>query len=118
VFLCPSDPSVGPDGVVTINGFSFGASSYAGNAMVTAPHGPQGKTRLTDIQDGTSNTLLHAEKYARCSNTTMAPAFRDGVTAGAYCASPFFPWLPPPMNLPPKTFQSGFCIAALAHHGA
>jgi prepilin-type N-terminal cleavage/methylation domain-containing protein len=34
IFLCPSDPSVGPDGDVTINGVSFGASSYAPNAMV------------------------------------------------------------------------------------
>jgi prepilin-type N-terminal cleavage/methylation domain-containing protein len=119
IFLCPSDPSVGPDGVVTINGFSFGASSYAPNAMLIAQHGPPGKARIpADIQDGTSNTLLHAEKYARCSNTTMAPAFRDGGTAWAYCTSPLFPWQPPPMNLPPKAFQPGFCIAALAARGA
>ena len=26
VFLCPSDPSVGPGGVVTVNGFTWGAS--------------------------------------------------------------------------------------------
>src|SRR5262245_49835373 len=29
IFLCPSDPSVGRDGVVTVAGVSFGASSYA-----------------------------------------------------------------------------------------
>src|SRR5207247_9231902 len=76
-FLCLSDSSVGPDGVVTINGFPFSASSYAPNAMViarTSPPSPQGKTRLdTGIPDGTSNTILCAEKYARCTNTTMAP---------------------------------------------
>src|SRR5262245_25957062 len=33
-FLCPSDPSVGPDGVVLINGVSFGASCYGPNALV------------------------------------------------------------------------------------
>jgi prepilin-type N-terminal cleavage/methylation domain-containing protein len=118
IFLCTSDPSVGPDGVVTINGFSFGASSYAPNAMVIAPHGPQGKARLTDILDGTSSTILHAEKYARCSNTTMAPAFRDGGTAWAYCASPLFPWQPPPMNLPPQAFGPGFAIRAFVARGA
>jgi prepilin-type N-terminal cleavage/methylation domain-containing protein len=118
-FLCPSDPSVGPDGVVTVNGFPFGASCYAANAKVVAPNGPQGQARIpADIPDGTSNTILHAEKYARCSNTTMAPAFRDGGTAWAYCASPFFPFLPSPMNLPPRAFQSGFAIAAMAGQGA
>ncbi len=119
IFLCPSDPSVGPGGVVTVNGVSFGASSYAPNALVVAPNGPQGKARLTaDIPDGTSNTLLHAEKYARCSNTSMVPAFRDGGTAWAYCASLVFPWLQPPMDLPPQAFGPGFAIPAFAARGA
>ena len=127
IFLCPSDPSVGPDGVVTINGVPFDASCYAPNSMLIAKNdlsknppvtSPQGKARLTDITDGTSNTILHAEKYARCFNTTMVPAFSDGGTAWAYCASPFFPWLPPPMQFPPRAFFPGFCIAALASRGA
>jgi prepilin-type N-terminal cleavage/methylation domain-containing protein len=126
-FHCPSDPSVGPSAVVTINGYSFGASCYAPNAMVVAisdlstnpPRGnPEGKTRLAEIADGTSHTILHAEKYARCSNTFMAPPFRDGGTAWAYSAAPLFPWQPPPMNPPGKGFQPGFCIAALVGRGA
>ena len=118
VFLCPSDPSVGPGGEVTINGVAFGAASYAPNGMVIAPNGPQGKARLADITDGTSNTILHAEKYARCSTPALPPALGDGGTAWAYCTSPLFPWLPPPMNLPPRAFQPGFAIAALAARGA
>ena len=118
VFLCPSDPSVGSAGTVTINGVPFGACSYVPNAMVIGPDGPQGKARLADITDGTSNTILHAEKHARCFNITMAPAFRDGGTAWAYCSSHLFPWLPPPMNLPPRAFQPGFAIGALAAQGA
>jgi prepilin-type N-terminal cleavage/methylation domain-containing protein len=118
-FLCPSDPSVDSDGVVTVNGVSFGASTYAPNAMVISPKGPQGKTRIpADITDGTSNTILHAEKYARCSNTFMTPAFRDGGTAWAYCASNVFPFLQPPMNLPPHPFGPGFAIPAFAARGA
>src|SRR5215468_5544649 len=35
VFLCPSDPSVGP-GTADIQGFTFGLASYAPNAMVNA----------------------------------------------------------------------------------
>jgi len=116
-FLCPSDPSVGPDSVVTINGFSFGASSYAPNAMVIADRfavSPQGMARIdTDIPDGTSNTILHAEKYARCSNTTMAPAFRDGGTAWAYSGGPF-PWQLPPMSPLRAGFATGFAIRSFA----
>jgi prepilin-type N-terminal cleavage/methylation domain-containing protein len=121
IFLCPSDPSVGSDGVVLINGVSFGASCYAPNALITAqtnPPSPQGKTRIADITDGLSNTILHAEKYARCTNTTMAPPFRDGGTAWAYCTALVFPWQPPPMTFPGKAFQPGFCIPALANLGA
>jgi prepilin-type N-terminal cleavage/methylation domain-containing protein len=122
VFLCPSDPSVGPGGVVTINGYPFGALCYAGNGLIggqASPPGPQGRTTIDYIVngDGTSNTILHAEKYARCSNTTMEPPFRDGGTAWAYCAALPFPWLPEPMN-PPRAFQPGFAIAALAKLGA
>jgi prepilin-type N-terminal cleavage/methylation domain-containing protein len=118
VFLCPSDPSVGPSGEVTINGVVFGAASYGPNGMVIAPNGPQGKARLADITDGTSNTILHAEKYARCSTPALPSALGDGGTAWAYCTSPLFPWLPPPMNLPHRGFQPGFAIAALVARGA
>ncbi len=122
VFLCPSDPSVDSGGIVTVNGVAFGASSYAPNALISGhnnPPGPQGKTRIADITDGLSNTILHAEKYAHCTNTVMAPPFQDGGTAWAYCTSPLaFPWLPPPMNPPGKGFGPGFCIAAFVARGA
>jgi prepilin-type N-terminal cleavage/methylation domain-containing protein len=122
VFLCPSDPSVGPDSVVTINGFPFGASSYAPNAVVISERsaiGPQGKARIdTDIPDGTSNTILQAEKYARCTNTTMAPQYQDGGTAWAYSGAAPFPWQPPPMSPPRAGFGPGFAIRAFAANGA
>jgi prepilin-type N-terminal cleavage/methylation domain-containing protein len=125
-FLCPSDPSVDADGLVVINGVSFGASCYAPNAMVNAKNdlaqnppttNPQGKTRFSDILDGLSHTILHAEKYARCSNSTMVAQFRDGGTAWAYTATPVFPWQPSPMNAPYRGFGPGFCIAALVGRG-
>ena len=59
VFLCPSNPSVEPDGTVSINGVRFGAGCYGENGMIggsVKPPGPQGQTRLLQIQDGTSNT--------------------------------------------------------------
>src|SRR5436190_10945918 len=36
VFLCPSEPSVGSDGVVLVDGVSFGASCYGPNGMLSA----------------------------------------------------------------------------------
>jgi prepilin-type processing-associated H-X9-DG protein len=73
---------------------------------------------MADITDGLSNTILHAEKYARCSNTTMLPAFQDGGNAWAYSTALAFPWQPPPMSLPSRAFQPGFAIAAFANLGA
>jgi prepilin-type N-terminal cleavage/methylation domain-containing protein len=127
VFLCPSDPSIGPGGTVMVDGVPFGASSYAPNGLISGtadlnanpPVGsPQGKMRMADILDGTSNTILHAEKYARCASTTMPPPFRDGGNVWAYCVSPLFPWQPPPMNPPGKPYFPGFAIAALVGRGA
>ena len=125
--LCPSDPSVGPDGKVPVDGVLFGATCYAPNALVNAianlsatppTMDPQGKNRLADILDGTSNTILHAEKYARCENPTLAPPFRVGGTAWAYTTSLKFPWQPAPMQFPGKAFAPGFAIAAFANLGA
>ena len=122
VFLCPSDPSVGPGGTVPVGGETFGASSYAPNGLVSGvgppSPGPQGRTAFAAITDGMSNTILHAEKYARCTNTTLPPAFRDGGTAWAYCTALVFAWQPEPMTLPGKAFQPGFAIPALANLGA
>ncbi len=130
VFLCPSDPSVDSTGVVTIEGYSFAVSCYGGNALMSTQSDfstyppttitPQGRVTMSAVTDGTSNTILHAEKYARCSTTDTAipPVFRDGGTAWAYVTSPLFAWQPPPMILPGKAFQPGFAIPALASRGA
>jgi prepilin-type N-terminal cleavage/methylation domain-containing protein len=121
VFLCPSDPSVGPAGVVAINGVSFGASSYAPNAMVISnwpTPSPQGRTAFGAISDGLSNTILFAEKYARCTNTVLAPQFQDGGCAWAYGAAPMFLWLPQPMTPTRNGFGPGFAIRGFVQLGA
>jgi hypothetical protein len=93
---------------VTVNGISWGASCYAVNSQVFSPirGDPQGKTRLADIQDGTSNTILYAEKYARCSSTSMS---LDGGSFWAYSEFSVVS-LPLPMNPPGKPFRPGFAI--------
>ena len=75
---CPSDPSLGPNGVQTDNqGKTWGGNTYAGNVCAFAYVDPDGnlihldrQARLGDtgFPDGTSNTILFAEKYARCTN--------------------------------------------------
>jgi prepilin-type N-terminal cleavage/methylation domain-containing protein len=108
-YLCPSDPSVDASGVVTVNGISWGASCYASNSQVFAPirGNPQGKTCFASITDGLSNTILYAEKYARCSSTSLG---LDGGSFWGYCASGVLD-LPPPMEPPFKPFAPGFAIS-------
>jgi hypothetical protein len=81
-FICPSDSTVEDNGVVTLDGTPWGASSYAVNAQVFCQvHGaeagpyryymesPQGKRRYpVGLPDGTSQTIFIAEKYASGSD--------------------------------------------------
>jgi prepilin-type N-terminal cleavage/methylation domain-containing protein len=79
VYQCPSDPSLG-------NALDWGPgdASYAGNFLVfggtntvsTAPNNANletvwdGRASIQgSFQDGTSNTIVFAEKYARCDGT-------------------------------------------------
>jgi prepilin-type N-terminal cleavage/methylation domain-containing protein len=80
-YLCPSDPSV-PPGTYTdqIYGIEWATSSYAGNflafAVVDAAFNPvnyQGASRIpSSFVDGTSSTILFAERYAVCESIPMA----------------------------------------------
>jgi prepilin-type N-terminal cleavage/methylation domain-containing protein len=88
-FICPSDPSVGPDGVAADNqGIPWGGCSYAVNVQVFCRVdgrgemlSPQGDPRLGSwFTDGMSQTILVAEKYTRCTNLV----FPEGGSFWAY----------------------------------
>jgi prepilin-type N-terminal cleavage/methylation domain-containing protein len=83
-FLCPSDPSVvnantyGGCGVMLgldnnrdgngsfgVNGPGFASTNYAANVMVFEPRGTQ--PIEVAMHDGTSNTVMFAERYRNCS---------------------------------------------------
>src|SRR5262245_24261976 len=81
VFVCPSDPNVGPDGVAELAGPlpqwpRWGAACYAANYAAFGggydsagnPDRWQGAATLpASFPDGTSTTILFAEKYAVCT---------------------------------------------------
>jgi prepilin-type N-terminal cleavage/methylation domain-containing protein len=87
VYQCPTDPSLYPYDatVTTARDWQYGDSSYAGNFLVfggwknkdTVPSQANfetvwdNKTTLTAIPDGTSNTVMFAEKYARCDSVSL-----------------------------------------------
>jgi hypothetical protein len=120
IFVCPSDPSVESGGVVTVDGNTWGANCYAGNSQALSKNdldsippkgfGPQGKSRIPEhFPDGTSKTILYAEKYARCTSTSLPPAAGNGGNLWAYCASKGIDF-PPPMEQPYKPFHSAFAV--------
>jgi hypothetical protein len=99
LWFCPSDPSVPPDGTVADEqGTHWGAMSYGGNAWLGCKVDEFGNVldmgggaRIpASVPDGTSNTILHVEKYAVCTNS----ANPIGGTAWAYCRTdPNAPYL-------------------------
>lgn len=82
-FVCPTDPTVqgtqfGGDAVAanvnrtSAGGVPYGAATYAYNASVgtasmTNGHPTRGNATLIGITDGTSNTVLFAERMAWCT---------------------------------------------------
>jgi type II secretory pathway pseudopilin PulG len=104
VYVCPADPSVRADGtVLDLGGLTWGAGCYAGNAQVFDKVdrdgrllGSDGRTRLADITDGTSSTILYAEKYARCTG----PVWPEGGSLWAYAET-----------LRPQPLHAGFALS-------
>ncbi len=89
VYLCPSDPSVGREATVTdMKGMVWGVSSYSANAQVFCSMKATGALASlasyrqipSGFPDGTSTTLLFAEKFARCTN----PSYPQGGSLWAY----------------------------------
>jgi prepilin-type N-terminal cleavage/methylation domain-containing protein len=77
-YLCPSDPSAqSPGGLAP----SWAPGDYAANYRVFGTGGPltwQGLARIpASFPDGTSGTILFAEKYARCHDQGTAWARID-----------------------------------------
>jgi prepilin-type N-terminal cleavage/methylation domain-containing protein/prepilin-type processing-associated H-X9-DG protein len=82
-FICPSDPSYTGSGPIFDSVYggqtqtSWGPSSYAGNAQIFGNFIPAvgvttystKYTKVLQIRDGLSNTVLYAERYIICDGT-------------------------------------------------
>ena len=107
VYLCPSDPSVPGNKTITNPSVGihqpFAVCSYAFNYQVFAQSAIQswvppagqfidysdgyaGYSSIATLTDGTSNTILFTEKYARCLTSSQAPTFGPGTERGALWA--------------------------------
>jgi prepilin-type N-terminal cleavage/methylation domain-containing protein len=114
-FLCPSDPSVGPNGLsqTTAGGANgFAASCYSANYLVFGnPNASsdyycvQGNAVIpTTIPDGLSNTIFFSEIYASCGNSG-SPAN----AAASLWADSTLPWRPIMChNTPSKNVNPGY----------
>ncbi len=112
VYKCPSDPTQGNG---TIPDWLPGDASYAGNFLVFGGQSNKdtrpvitgsganletvwdGKTTLPSISDGTSNTIVFAEKYASCNgaggggNWWMRGVFHGAKSFGSNGAQDSYP---------------------------
>jgi len=101
-FLCPSDPSLngaqyGGCGAMQgedIQRNGFGSGNYAANIMVFDPRGT--KSIEAQMRDGTSVTVMFAERYRNCDNsisggcTLPAWAWNTMLNGGDCWSSPTF----------------------------
>jgi prepilin-type N-terminal cleavage/methylation domain-containing protein len=109
-YVCPLDPSVPGNGIYTdtVYNLQWGSSCYAANFLILGKvdnaynminYQGEGPTFGSCVPDGTSNTLMIAEKYAQCEMTAppnVANIARgcmwDWWETGGYVYQPLFAW--------------------------
>jgi prepilin-type N-terminal cleavage/methylation domain-containing protein/prepilin-type processing-associated H-X9-DG protein len=127
-FVCPTDPTVqgnvfGGDAVAmnpartSFNGQAYGAATYAINGQVataslTNGHPSRGSTTLIGITDGTSNTVLFAERMAWCTGPNFpSPTATPRLNPGSVTWSI---WARGPRNTTNSAWVDGAPAAPLA----
>jgi len=67
IYSCPSDPTTGSNGI-PLNGWG-GVGNYGSNWLVFGGWGSPNPEIPRSFQDGTSNTIMFAERYGWCANS-------------------------------------------------
>jgi prepilin-type N-terminal cleavage/methylation domain-containing protein len=103
IFLCPAERSGGPDGMVAeiwsvagppaVSGTWVGLTNYAANVQVFGAQRPTASLG-TSFEDGTSNTVVLAERYAVCKDSTVGRTAWAGMYNGWTGAIHEGPWNP------------------------
>jgi prepilin-type N-terminal cleavage/methylation domain-containing protein len=71
VFMGPSDPSMPGSGIVIMMDMPYGGCSYASNYLVFGNAAGGSATIPGTFVDGTSNTIVFAERYTDCGGTIV-----------------------------------------------
>jgi prepilin-type N-terminal cleavage/methylation domain-containing protein len=137
-FICPTDISIGSNGMSSQRDQNWTSTSYAGNfqllgASAGAASAYNAAYNVGNIPDGTSNTLLFSEKPGGCTSDNgslwslpgpqygwqYAAVFANSMSYGSWNQLPMFGY-PTPGNQNScdtgraGTFHTGTCMVALA----
>jgi prepilin-type N-terminal cleavage/methylation domain-containing protein len=126
IYMAPSDPTMPGSGIVTMMDMPYGGCSYASNYLVFG-NMPGGSAQLpATFVDGTSNTLVFAERYTDCGGTTVGwamgmcgfpPTWPYSYGPADYLSLPLPQLGPPPSACDPNRLQSPYSSGILVGLG-
>lgn len=122
VFMSPADPTMPPDGIVTMMGGYYGGCSYASNIVVFG-NTPGGTASIPNsFPDGTENTIVFAPIYTTCGGMSDGwqmgmcgnpPTWLYSYTQANYLKLPLPQLAPTPSNCDPGLLQSPYSSGTL-----
>ncbi len=90
VYMAPADPTMPPNGIITMMGGPYGGCSYAANYLVFG-NTPGGSARIpAAFPDGTSNTIVFMDRYTACPMAMMPQGWQMGM-CGNPPSWPYYP---------------------------